>query len=308
MTDHQRVKIVINPAAGKAEPVLSVLNDVFGSAGIEWDVAITHESGDAVTAAREAARDGFDLVGVYGGDGTVGEVASALAEGGPPILLLPGGTGNALAGDLGIPTQLADAAALAVGGSSEIRLVDLGRTGKRFFVLRLTMGFEASLVGAATREMKDRYGVLAYVLGGLQMLSDLPIATYAITVDGKDFECEGLAAIVANSAGTGVAGMRLVNDVDVSDGMLDLLVVQGADLPSLLGSAADAMQGQEPRVLSRWSGREIRVEATPTQAVLADGEKAGSTPVTVKVMPGAIRVLVPKTAEAEGEQSDSSGG
>ena len=78
------------------------------------------------------------------------------------MLLLPGGTGNALADDLGIPSTLAQAAALANGDLSEIRLVDLGRIGDRWFVLRLTAGFEAEMVAAATREMKDRYGWLAY--------------------------------------------------------------------------------------------------------------------------------------------------
>jgi len=291
-----RVKIIINPAAGQAEPVLSVLNDVFGPAGIEWDVAVTHSAGDGVTAAREAAAQGFDLVGVYGGDGTVAEVASALAEGGPPILLLPGGTGNALADDLGIPPRLADAAALATGGAYEIRRVDLGRMGERSFVLRLTMGFEATMVGAATREMKDRYGWLAYALTGLQTLSELPMARYSITVDGQTVECEGVAALVANSASTGVPGVRIADAVDVSDGVLDVVVVQSVDLLGLLGSAADAAQGQQPRVLSRWRGKEIHVEASPAQAVLADGEDAGSTPVDVIVVPGAVGVVVPKAA------------
>lgn len=62
-----RVKVIINPAAGQAEPILSVLNDVLGRAGIEWDVAITHKSGDGLIAARAAAGQGYDLIGAYGG-------------------------------------------------------------------------------------------------------------------------------------------------------------------------------------------------------------------------------------------------
>ena len=291
-----RIKIVINPASGKAEPVLSVLNDVFGPAGIDWDVAITHKAGDAAAAAREAASLGFDMVAAYGGDGTAAEVASALAEGGPPMLLLPGGTGNALADDLGIPASLADAAALITGDAYDIRRVDLGRVGERTFALRLTMGFEATMVAAATREMKDRFGWLAYALTGLQTLSAPPIATYSMIIDGRTVECEGLAAIVAVSASTGVAGVRIAADVDVSDGLLDVFVVQSADLPSLLGSAADAMQGLEPRLMSRWRGKEIHVEANPPQAVLADGEDAGVTPVDVTIVSGAVGVVVPRAA------------
>jgi YegS/Rv2252/BmrU family lipid kinase len=289
-----RIKVIINPAAGKAEPILSVLNDVFGPAGIEWDVAITHKSGDGLTAAREAAGNGYDLIGAYGGDGSVAEVVSGLAEGGPPILLLPGGTGNALAADLGIPPGLAEAAALALGDAGEVRRVDVGRSGKRRFVLRLTTGFEADMVSAATKDMKDRFGWLAYAFAALQAASDASTVTYSLTIDGKSAECEGLAALVANSASIGVAGLRIADDVDVSDGLLDVVVVQRADLPGLLGSAADVAQGQQPRMMARWRGKEIRVETNPPQAVLADGEDAGLTPVDVTIVPGAVGVLVPK--------------
>ncbi len=300
METYRRVKIIINPAAGKAEPVLAVLNDVFGPAGIEWDVAITHESGDGVTAAREAIEQGFDLIGVYGGDGTVAEVSSAMADGGPPMLLLPGGTGNALADDLGIPLALADAAALAIGEGSDIRQIDLGRAGDRYFVLRLTMGIETAMVGSATREMKDRFGWIAYVMAGIQALSNPEVAKYRITVDGVIHEADGVAAMIANSASVGhLAGVKLAQDVDISDGLLDVVVVESAELPSVLGTVAAAAQGQEPGGLRRWTGTRIRVEATPPQAVLADGEDAGSTPVDVTVLHEALRVLVPKLVSAE---------
>jgi len=217
-----------------------------------------------------------------------------------PMLLLPGGTGNALADDLGIPPLLADAAALAVGGTSRIRLIDLGKVGERWFVLRLTMGIETAMVGSATREMKDRFGWLAYVVAGLQALSDPPIATYSVTVDDSTYETEGVAAMVANSASVGrLAGVRLAQDVDVSDGLLDVVVVQTAALSSLLGSAAEAAQGLEPSGLSRWVGRRIRLDARPAQRVLADGEDAGSTPVDVIVVPGAVGVLVLADAGVE---------
>lgn len=289
-----RVKVIINPAAGTPEPVLNVLNDVFAPADIEWEVEVTHKSGDGTAAARQAADEGYDLIGVYGGDGSVSEVVSGLVEGGPPILLLPGGTGNALAADLSIPPGLAEAAALAVGEAGEVKRVDVGRSGKQWFVLRLTTGFEADLVSAATRAMKDRFGWLAYAFSGLMAISDAPMTTYRMTVDGADAECEGLAALVANSAMLGVSGLRIAADVDVSDGLLDVVVVQRADLPGLIGSAADAAQGEQPRMMSRWRGKEILVETTPPQAVLADGEDAGMTPVDVTVVPGAVGVLVPK--------------
>jgi len=293
-----RVKVIVNPAAGEPESVLSVLNDVFGSAGIDWDVSITHKPGDGMKAARKASEKGYDLIAAYGGDGSVAEVASGLADGGPPMLLLPGGTGNALAEDLGIPIDLAQAAALAVGGAGTVKPVDLGRFRTRWFALRMTMGFEAAMVRATTRKMKDGYGWLAYALSALRTISDPPIATYSMTIDGTDVECAGLAALVANSASTGLPGVRIASDVDVSDGLLDVIIVEGATLPMLLGGAVDAAQGIQPRVLSRWRGREIHVASDPVQRVLVDGEDAGRTPVDVTVAAGAIRILVPNATRA----------
>jgi diacylglycerol kinase family enzyme len=92
--------------------------------------------------------------------------------------------------------------------------------------------------------------------------------------------------------------VRIATDVDVSDGLLDVVVVDSGSIPMLLGSAVDAAQGIQPRALSRWRGREIHVASDPVQRVLADGEDAGRTPVDVSVAAGAVRVLVPNATPA----------
>lgn len=294
-----RIMVVANPGAGKPEPVLSVLNDTFGGAGIDWDVAVTHASGDGYDATRKAVDAGYDLIAAYGGDGTVAEVASALALGGPPMVILPGGTGNGLAEDLGVSDVLNDAACLVANGEYDLRDVDMGRARDGWFILRLTMGFEASAVEAATRQLKDRFGWLAYTFAGLRTLTDPPKATYRIDVDDESVEVEGLACLIANSASSGVMGVKLAEGVDVSDGLLDVIVIELADLPSLAGDVADAVTGATPRSLCHWRGRKIRVESQPVQPVLADGEESGTSPVEVCVVPNAIRVVVPKADAAD---------
>lgn len=293
MSEQKRIKVVINPAAGAAEPVLSVLNDVFGGAGIAWDVAITHGAGDAEAAAVIAASEGYDYVGAYGGDGTLREVATGIAKSsGPPVLALPGGTGNAVSDDLGLPADLTGAARVLTAPHG-FRPLDLGRIGDRFFALRVTMGLEADLVANTTPDMKAKFGWFAYALSGLQALTTAPLAHYRVEIDGRPFEEDGLALLVANSANTGVAGVSIAAGVDPSDGVLDVVVIQGSDIPGLVGSALDAVQGQEPRAVCHWQGRHIRVEAVPQQAVLADGEEAGTTPLEIEVIPSAVRIVVP---------------
>lgn len=294
-----RVKIVINPAAGQPEPVLSILNDAFAETDVRWDVDVVHQSGDGYESARRGLSNGYDVICAYGGDGTVGEVAQALAQTETPMGILPGGTGNALAADLGLPLDLAGAAAVVASADHEIRRIDVGRAGDRMFVLRATMGLEVSVVEAATRELKDRFGWLAYAFGSLQALTDPPTARYTLDIDGRSIERTGLACIVANSASMGVMGLRLSDQTDVSDGLLDVIIAAQGDLPALAGSAVDLAQGSEPRIVTRWQGRNIRVVAEPAQAVLADGEEAGTTPVEISLLPGALKVIVPGRADAD---------
>ncbi len=292
-----RIKIVANPGAGQPQPVLSILNDTLGEAGLEWDVAVTHKAGDGYDAAKRAADEGYDLVCAYGGDGTVSEVAAALSGSNTPMGVLPGGTGNALSDDLGIPNDLKSAAALIASQEYDLRSVDVGRVGNKIFILRVTIGFETSVVEEATRELKNKYGWLAYAFAGLRTLVNPPNAVYLVEVDGESHEAEGLACIVANSASTGVMGVRLSDKVDASDGYLDVIIAESTDLATLAGSAAVAASGSEPRNFCRWRGTTIKVESTPAQSVLVDGEDGGMTPVVVSILPGAVKIAVPRAAE-----------
>ena len=103
----RRVHVVINPASGKDQPILNTLNDVFRQYGVEWDVSITHKYGDATVQAKAAIARGVDLVVGYGGDGTQHELANAVIGTPIPMAVLPGGTGNGFARELGIPKDSA---------------------------------------------------------------------------------------------------------------------------------------------------------------------------------------------------------
>lgn len=292
-----RIRVIVNPGAGQPEPVLSVLNQTLGEAGIEWDIDVTHASGDAYTAARDAADNAYDLIGVYGGDGTIKEVAAALAHGGPPMAILPGGTGNTLAKGLGIPGALRDAASLVASGSYDLRPVDMGRWGDEWFIVRLTMGLEVSIVEGATRERKGRLGWLAYAIAGLQTITNPPIAKYTIDIDGKVIEAEGIACIIANTASVGVMDLSLAEGVDTSDGMLDVIVIERGDILEMAANAAEVVAGHEARSVLHWRGTNIGVTSEPPQSVVSDGECAGETPVEATLIPGAIQVVVPSAAE-----------
>jgi YegS/Rv2252/BmrU family lipid kinase len=304
----RRVHIIVNPASGQDRPVLTILNDAFHDSGIDWEVFVTKEAGDGRRYAQAAVAAGVDAVGAYGGDGTVMEVASALVNTQVPLAIFPGGTANVMSVELGVPSDPAEACALVSSADSRrtLRVIDVGQTGDRIFLTRLGIGLEADIIEQTDREQKDRMGVLAYVLNALRELQNPKVARYDITLDGKRIQTEGLVCLVANSGilspNSGIPGRAVLTfapTISVSDGLLDVVVIQQANLGALLSVAASMVAGNEDaEPLLHWQGREVSVTADPPQSIQLDGEVLGQTPVTARILPQALRVIVPETAES----------
>ncbi len=290
---YPKVHVVINPAAGQDEPILNVLNHVFHPAGVDWDNSLTHKSGDATRLAAEAAASGVDLVAAYGGDGTQMEVANGLLGTGVPQAILPGGTGNAMAHDLGISINLVEAAELIVT-SPKRQAVDLARIGDTVFMLRAYAGVSAD--EAASREEKDKYGQLAYIQAGLKFLKEVKTAHYKATVDGEIIEVEAVICYILNAGSIGgVMGMEIpkIGDVSISDGYLDLYAItKGVQPLRAVSKHIFHHEGSDAGVY-HWRGKEITLEADPVQDVWIDGELDGKTPFKVKALPQALEIVVP---------------
>lgn len=295
----KNIHVVINPASGQPEPVLHTLNQVFLPEGIDWDNSVTQEAGDATHQVVEAVEGGVDLVAVYGGDGTVMEAANGLIGSEVPMLVLPGGTGNVFSIEIGIPQDLRAAVELAINPESEIRPVDVGKCGKRHFLLRVGIGFVAEQVQLTSRELRDRYGKLAYFIAAMHALPTLEPARYNFEVDGEQLEYEGAMCLVENAGNIGLPDTSLVPDIHVDDGKLDLVVLRGIDIQTAL-SALSSITGGEPQFehLAHRQGCEFSIRSDPPQKVVVDGEPYGETPCHIQVDPGAISVLVPGLEEA----------
>jgi YegS/Rv2252/BmrU family lipid kinase len=298
----QRVHVIINPAAGKDQPVLKVLNAALQTAGVDWEILVTKEAGDARRYAQEAVKAGVDVVAVHGGDGTVMEVASGLIGSQVPFAIIPGGTANVMSVELGIPSDLVEACGLVVNPQAAVRMIDMGQIEDHYFLLRSGMGFEAAMVEGADRELKDRLGVFAYAFSALQALADPPLARYRLTLDEREVETEGLACIIANSGTMGVPGvpaLTLSREINVSDGLLDVVVVTRSDLPGIVSLVANFVAGSEnPEALQHWQVRKATIIADPPQKVQVDGEILMETPVTARVVPEAVKVIVPAVVDA----------
>jgi diacylglycerol kinase (ATP) len=288
----RKIHIIINPASGQPQAILNALNDVFHPAGIDWDIFITKESGDAHRFARQSATSGVDVVAAYGGDGTVMEVARGLIGSQTPMAILPGGTANLMSVELGVPRDLRKAAAITIDPNSHLRMVDAGLFGgNTHFLLRVGMGFAARKVEIADRDLKDRYGIMAYSIGALKAFGDTEKAHYRLTLDGKIYETQGFSCLVDNAGNIGFAGMGL-KKILVDDGLLDVIILRDARIRNMIavgvGLSTDKVN---PKYIHHWQAREIAIEADPPQPVQMDGEMVGETPVNIQVVPGYVGIL-----------------
>ncbi len=298
----RRIHVVINPGSGKPKPILHTLNAIFRPRGIEWEISLTRTSGDAERFARLAVETGADIVAVYGGDGTVMEVARGLMGLDTPLAIFPGGTANLMAVELGIPKDLSKAAELAVDEHSVIHSIDMGKSGAGYFLLRVGMGFPARKVEYADRELKDRFGVMAYTLAALKAIKVKDEANYHLTVDGKSYDIRTLACEVYNAGNMGVAGTSLVPGINVEDGLLDLVVLREEVSRTLLTYNIEHSFRLDDDLFDHWQARQICIESDPSQPLHIDGEMVGTTPITIDILPKAIRVLVPRGGQ-QGENA-----
>jgi diacylglycerol kinase (ATP) len=289
------VMVIVNPAAGQVAPDLKLFNKVIHQAGLEWELEVTNTFGDGARLAARAVAGGASLVAACGGDGTVMDVAAGVLGSQVPMAILPSGTGNVLAKELAIPMDLPSACALMVDPAAVQRPIDLGVTNDRWFLLRLGVGLEAEVVRATDRSLKDRLGLLAYIAATVQAWTQMPTAHYHLELDGEPQEMDGLAVMIANAAALGIPGLTLSPQVRIDDGLLDVFVVRRPDLAELAAFAATFTNSPpSAATLPHWQVRTVKIDAFPTHGVEADGEALGVTPVEASVVPGALKVIVPK--------------
>ena len=293
----KNIRIIINPAAGIGESILPVINASMKEAGIKWEALITHQAGDAIQFAKAAVKEGIDALAVYGGDGTLREAISGLIGSEIPLVILPGGSANVMATELGIPSDLKEACMLLSHGPLETKTIDVGQFDKRYFIVGISLGFEADVVKGADRETKNKMGIFAYLLSAAAALKITKKAVYHLKIDGQEHEVQGLICLITNTGNLGFSNISFDKQIDVSDGFLDVVVVRKANLSLFKLIVVTLLKRERPdnlELVKHWQGKDISVSSSPKQTVQCDGEILKEIPLHIKIIPGAIKVLVPK--------------
>ena len=293
----KNIHIIINPASGIGESILPVINASMKEADIKWEALITHQTGDAIQYAKAAVKERVDALAVYGGDGTVTETISGMMGSEIPLVILPGGSANVMATELGIPANLKEACMLMSHGPLETKTIDVGQFDKRYFISGISLGFEADVVKGADRQTKNKVGIFAYLFSAAAALQKTKKTVYHLKIDGQEHEVQGLTCIITNTGNIGFSNISFDKHIDVGDGFLDVLVLRKANLSLFKLMLVTLIKRERPEnweLVKHWQGKEISVSSKPKQTVQCDGEVLKEMPLHIKIIPGAIKVLVPK--------------
>jgi diacylglycerol kinase (ATP) len=296
-----RAVLITNPAAARTAPIaVNAILTTLRGAGWEVETLATVGPGHARQLAEYGVTEKVDVVVVYGGDGTSMQAAAALVGTDVALGVIPGGTGNLLAGNLRIPASPARAARALV--RAKPRLFDLGRMerpeGPQYFAVACGAGYDARVMAGTLSEHKRRWGMGAYVATTLRLMSELRSSLHSITIDGAEYEVNAAMVLVANCGEVIPPFVKLGPGITPDDGLLDVVVVRADNLPQSIRAVWELLRhtpsapGSDAHV-THLRGREVKVETDRAQPVQLDGEPGGTTPFTASVVPGAIRIMVP---------------
>lgn len=300
-----RVELVINSDSQEALAALRRGVARLRADGHQVRPHLTFEGGDAERFAREAAERGAELVVAAGGDGTINEVLNGLLlplprdASAPRMGLVPLGTANDLAEELGVPRDPEAALLLAVRGTAHP--VDVASVNGRLFLNVSSGGVGAEVTEETSDELKRLLGPVAYAITGLRKFVELrPFRARFASGGSTLYEGEFLVFAVGNARRTG-GGNRLTGDAEMGDGLLDLCVVEGMSQLDFVRIAPMLRAGrhvEHPQVVYR-RVPELVVEAEQVVQVNADGEPLSGTRFEYRLEPGRLALVTPHAPDGE---------
>lgn len=286
------LRVIYNPVAGpKIVTKIDRVRALLSGRGVPFEILTTTGPGDAVLLARQAAYDGIDTVVAVGGDGTVNEAANGLAGSGTRLAVVPHGTGNVFAGEVGLPKTVEGCLDLLTGGKTIE--IPLARADDRYFVLLASAGFDAEVVERMNSRQKNVFGIGAYFLAGIRhLLRSQP--TLWMEFPGRErFEAQAVILCRGRKYGGGVTMAPAGN---LEGNTLQVVVLRKTGRWAILRFTLDVLRGKHassPAVQIR-EERSVLVRSRIPSAAQVDGDYLGPLPVHFEMTDVKLRVVVPK--------------
>ncbi|MEB3279976.1 MAG: methylglyoxal synthase [Lyngbya sp.] len=308
--------LIFNPVAGhgNAEQELSLIRKLL-EPHMHLQVHQTTPNESAEELTKQAIEADPDLVIASGGDGTISAVAGILISTKIPLGVIPRGTANAFAVALGIPvalTPIRSACQVIINGNT--RVVDAAYCNQRPMILLAGIGYEAETIDKASREMKEKWGALAYLIAGWQQLHEQEIFETEIEINDEVYQAISSAITIANAAPPTSVLAQGKGEVIFDDHLLDVTIATVkneeekslinpkfravATMINMLGAALVKTNPELPDIYHLRTHR-IKVTANPPQKIVVDGEMIGTTPVEIECIPEALTVFVPQNNGSE---------
>jgi|SRR5579884_2949812 len=292
--------IIANPTSGSfphnAHRLYETLTFLRGQ-GWKAELWLTKAAGHARQLAHDAVEQRADLVIAAGGDGTINEIIQELAGSETALGVLPTGTVNVWAREVGIPLDIDGARDVLVHGQT--RRVDLGRGKDRYFLLMAGVGLDGEVTRAVERKPLKRWGILGYVLMGLWLGPGYQGFRVHLYLKGRRIRTNAIEIIIGNTQLLG-GFFQYNRRAKCDDGLLDVCLVYKHGLLGRIGVLWDFFRRREPpRLWVRYiTCTSVRIRTFQPIAVQLDGDPVGDTPVIFTVAPSALKVVVPqKTPE-----------
>ena len=288
---------MVNPASGReiSSPLKHALLDELRYTPSADSVVLTGP-GQAEQIAGEAADNGYDRIIVAAGDGTINEVINGIGDSGIPIGIIPLGTGNVLAHELGIERENLQAA-MAVIEAGKIREVDLGKAGDTRFLLMAGFGFDAEVVRSVHTNAKSIFGRMAYAPALVQeSVKYRPVDFTLLLDDNPPLPAAAYNVIVCNCASY-APNLQIAPTASLEDGLLDVIVFEQKPAMKLrmLGwlSASLVTRWAADASATHYQAKRVRIESVPVVKMQIDGDVRGESGVDIEVLPKALRLIVP---------------
>src|SRR5688572_26956640 len=290
----QRLAIIVNPTSGGGRTYKRIKAHLDAWPHPEWSIEVfaTLGAGHAGELVQELLPNPPDRLAICGGDGTIHDVVSMVPSPPFPVAILPSGTANVLAREIGIPLDPVRALEIALHGVE--RRLDLGflnsRNARRF-LLMTGIGFDAYAVFKVQSRVKRRIGIGAYYIAALQCLLTYHFPEFQVTTEHESIPAT--TCIVANARSYG-GGLVLTPEASMSDGFFDLIALKSKDRLAYARFMFSAWRGkpQSATEAQTLRAQTVRVEGPRGVWVQADGELIGTLPLDIHLIPASFPLIV----------------
>ncbi|MBE9011171.1 YegS/Rv2252/BmrU family lipid kinase, partial [Pseudanabaenaceae cyanobacterium LEGE 13415] len=293
----QNAYLIFNPVAGGAnvDRELATIQSLL-QPHLNLTIWKTTPERDAADLAKEAVAQQADLIIAAGGDGTVSAAASAVVNTDTPFAVIPRGTANAFVNGLDLPNTLEEACIAILQGAT--RTIGTVKCNDQFMLLLAGIGFEAETVQAANRDLKDKFGMLAYVIAGLKQLQQPPQFEARLETEEQTITVPAIALTVASIAPPTSILAQGTGELRPDDEQFDITILSPTAAANVLSSAIDlftnglAGKPSENKNIGYLRTNKVTITTDPPQQIALDGEMFGTTPATFEMLPHSLTVVM----------------